>query len=134
MQEERQQKWVRGTRPFLPEGEHLVDAFWGQAIAPAWIYALVGVPLLLTMAGKGRIVVLTNRHVWVFAAKPGKTYEPEVALLRQPRETASARVAGRAFPGRRLEIGDQRVYLRANRRVQELAARIASLQSASVAA
>lgn len=96
---------------------------------PAWLsLVLLGEHVSWPHAFQNRsIAVVTERNVYVLRwSGLGKASE---VLLKAPLGSVESHVGGRAFPGRYLMIGDQKIWLDSGRKLQAVARAVASAAS-----
>jgi hypothetical protein len=74
------------------------------------------------------MVVVTERNVYVLKTN-GFSFKASKVLFKAPLGSVEATVGGSAFPGRYLLVGDQKVWLHFNRKIQNRARAIAAAAS-----
>ena len=132
MSEKLRARMQKGAEPLMEPGETIVYGVPNLTM-PMWVYgAFVGVLLLPYVIQKASMAVVTDRNVYIFKTN-GFSFKASRVLFKAPLGTARASVEGSAFPGRHLQIGDQKVWLHFNRRVQARARAIAAAASGGAA-
>jgi len=133
MNEKLRARMQKGAEALMEPGEQVVYGVTNLTM-PVWIYAaFVGLLVLPYVIQKSSMAVVTDRNVYVFKTG-GLGFKARRVLLKTPLGSADAEIAGGAFPGRYLRIGDQKIYLAANRRIHERARAIAAVASGATSA
>jgi hypothetical protein len=92
---------------------------------PAWIFLLFGGGLLLApyQLQKSSLAVLTDKHIYVLKGV-------RKVVLKAPLGELQCTIEGKAFPGRCLVIGDQKLWLPIHKTFRERGYAIAAAASA----
>jgi hypothetical protein len=133
MNEKVRARMQKGAAPLMEPDETVIYGV-SNLTMPMWVYgAFVGIALLPYVIQKASMAVVTERNVYVFKTS-GFGFKARRVLLKAPLGSIQASVDGKAFPGRCLVIGDQKVWLHFRRTFQERARAIAAAASSGTPA
>jgi hypothetical protein len=96
----------------LLEPDEVVLAYLdGQGRVPPWLHAATGVLLLPIVVASFRAFVLTDRHIYVFDMKFGNGGAVKQVRAKHPLATVRARLSEPRAGWRRMQVGNDAIYV-----------------------
>jgi hypothetical protein len=104
MIEKRKRALVEAARRFMEPGEEVREVMIGQSFVTPYVYLLVG-PIVFVFVAQPRIVMATDRHVYVFEGNMWKAKELKSVLEKHAIGSVPMKLTGLS-----LTIGNEKSY------------------------
>jgi|GEM_PF-4969296 len=128
MSEKLRARMQKGAQPLLEPGETVLYGVPNLTM-PMWVYgAFIGLLILPYVIQKASVALVTDRNVYVIKTN-GFGFKGTRVLFKAPVGSMQVSIQGSAFPGRYLQLGDQKIWLHFNRKIQARARAIAEIAS-----
>ena len=132
MNEKLRTRMQTGAAPLMEPDETVIYGVSSMTM-PAWAYVatagLLALPYVVTHA---QMAVMTEHNVYVFK-NSGVSLKASRVLVKAPNGSTDAHVGGSGFPGRYLQIADQKIWLPFNSGILRRANAIAEAASGGAA-
>jgi hypothetical protein len=104
MFEKRKQHLIAAAQPHLEQGETVREVMVGQTFVSPLAYLLIG-PIVFIFVVRPRVVMATDRHVYVFAGNMWSQKKLNERLVKQPLQQADVQATKLS-----LTVGSEKVY------------------------